>query len=1223
MTPHMLANRYTIQDEIGSGGMGTVFRASDSQTGATVAIKQLKSQIARAENIERFKREGEALRELNHPNIVKMLDAVEHDEHHYLIMEYVTGGDLKGLIEANGTLDVQQCVNMSIDLADALTRAHRLHIIHRDLKPANVLIAADGTLRLTDFGVAHIGSKHRVTDTDAVVGTVDYLPPEALNDGKYDERGDIWAFGVMLFEMLSGQRPFGGESLATTITQILTDPIPDLESLAPQAPTPLVDLIYRMLQRDPDSRIRSVRHIGATLEDILHGRDSVLQIARLETSTTEAVHRGHHNLPAQTTPFVGREAELAELANLLKTPDLRLITVLAPGGMGKTRLSLEAASQALLDLGGSLFYDGAFFVELAPLTNPENIVSAVADAVGYQFQTDDRTPTRQLFDYLHHKHLLLVMDNFEHLIDGAGIVGDILNHAPGVQILASSRQRLNQPGETLFHLSGLDFPDWETPEDALNYAAVKLFLNSARRVRPDFDLTATDLDPVARICRLVQGMPLGIVLAASWLGMLSPAEVAAEIGESLEFLATDEGELPERQRSINAVMGYSWQQMTEAEQQVFMRLSVFRGGFTREAAQAVSNATLRHLMSLVNKSLLRRDVKSGRYNVHELLRQFAYEKLEEAGESNAVGSAHSQHYLTFLADLEPLWLTGEQLATLKTVEQESANLQQAIDHAIKHQEHDALIAALESLVMFHSMLNTSREGAAIFQRFEDSLYDADKAQQPLGYWQARIRRLFLQQFHVHPGTLREAIDDATKHLEAHGTQRDLAFNLVTATFTHLWLGDFDTAVSVAERGRAVSKPIDYTWGQSSSWANLAWIAHMRGDTREAIRIQHQVLELAHSVGSPPAWLSLAYLNLGEFHHTINESAEAKAYFEQSLEYATMVNNRRVKGHALKNLGNIAHFESHYDQAIDFGERALEHMEAIGDKRGLADVKVRLGDALRYIGRVPESVQHLQDAVNLYEAVGDKAGLGDALILLSDAMPRKNLKDDAESEALVRRSLEVRRELGNPMWIIDSLRILAVVVALHPDGHDEALALIDEADKLADENDINDPGTRDSLMGFRVGIYNLIGKAQAAYDLIEPLLGRMQQEAQPWAQIQILGTHGITCVLLDRYDEARQYLTQSMQIAVDYDAIESNLVGTLGSVRLLFELGHQLRAVSYLHGVIGDSGVQGHVRLTLKTIDSDAMLEALSSTELEQAKRDAQTLDLESIVHKLLAEFSDS
>ena len=292
-----------------------------------------------------------------------------------------------------------------------------------------------------------------------------------------------------------------------------------------------------------------------------------------------------HNLPPQLTPFVGRKTELSELGKLLADPQPRLVTVVGPGGMGKTRLALEAAAVKL-----GAFEHGVFFVSLAPIPSAEGIVPTVADALGFSFY-EGGEPRQQLFDYLRRKNLLLVMDNYEHLLEGADLVSDVLRIAPEVKVLVTSRARLNLQGEQLFPLAGLEHPDWETPEDAALYSAVELFLLSARRVRPDFELRGEDLTYLTRICRLVGGMPLGVLLAAGWVDMLSPKRIAAEISRSLDFLETEERDVPARQRSMRAVFDHSRSLLAERDKEVLQGLSVFRGGFTSEAAAAVTGAS--------------------------------------------------------------------------------------------------------------------------------------------------------------------------------------------------------------------------------------------------------------------------------------------------------------------------------------------------------------------------------------------------------------------------------------------------------------------------------------------------------------------------------------------------------------------------------------------------------------------------------------------------------
>lgn len=272
----VIVGRYRLGDLIGRGGMGDVYRGVDTVTGDPVAIKLLHHEVLE-ENpnlLDRFQREGEALGQLNHPNIVAVLDMVEDDGQHYLIMEYVGGGSLRDLLDRNVRLPIDRILNIALDLCDALTRAHRLQIVHRDIKPDNVLLAEDGTPRLTDFGVAHLGGRSRLTQTGSVIGTYAYLSPEACNGLPLDERTDIWSLGVMLYELLAGRPPFEENSTAAILTAILTKPAPDLTRLREDMPPALADLIAGMLEKDRDRRISSVRLVGAELEAMIRGLDT-------------------------------------------------------------------------------------------------------------------------------------------------------------------------------------------------------------------------------------------------------------------------------------------------------------------------------------------------------------------------------------------------------------------------------------------------------------------------------------------------------------------------------------------------------------------------------------------------------------------------------------------------------------------------------------------------------------------------------------------------------------------------------------------------------------------------------------------------------------------------------------------------------------------------------------------------------------------------------------
>lgn len=456
----MLASRYQLQDKLGEGGMGEVYKALDSETGQIVAIKYLKSDALASDThaVQRFKREAEILRQLPHPNIVKILDA-DFQDTAFIVMTYVSGGSLADHIRQNGPLSLGTALGIALETADALTRAHHLNILHRDLKPANILLYEDLSPCLSDFGLAHIKSENHLTRSNHAIGTLSYMSPEALSNQELDEKTDIWAFGVMLYEILTGVRPFRGDTLASLVKGILTDdPQPDLEVVRPDIPLALVDLVYRILTRDTYSRIPRMRLVGAELEAILVGdvdlsaqvpfgyRDFDEPTARFATPTPS--QPVNHNLPEDLTPFVGREFELAELHRLIENSERRFITIHGPGGMGKTRLALEVARQQLEN-----WQHGVYFVDLAPLTQADDIPTAIASATGFQFH-EGASQKELIMKYLHAKNMLLVMDNFEHVLAGADLVHDLLQYAPEVDVLTTSRERLNLPGEAVFTISG-------------------------------------------------------------------------------------------------------------------------------------------------------------------------------------------------------------------------------------------------------------------------------------------------------------------------------------------------------------------------------------------------------------------------------------------------------------------------------------------------------------------------------------------------------------------------------------------------------------------------------------------------------------------------------------------------------------------------------------------------------------------------------------------------
>jgi serine/threonine protein kinase len=370
--PKVIAGQYQIERLIGQGGIGQVFYGTDLHTNEPVAIKALKPHVVEQNPnlLERFRREGAALKELNHPNIVKMLAAIEEGDDHYIVMEYVSGGSLHDMLQEQGKLPIERVLYIALDLCDALTRAHRLKIIHRDIKPANVLLAPDGTPRLTDFGAARQEKLDHLTQEGGVIGTVSYLSPEACKGEPVDARTDIWSFGIMLFEMLTGQRPFDRLETMPTLIAIVKEPLPDLVTLWPDAPPKLVSLLYRMLEKDPEQRIGSMRQVGAELEATIEQADTGVRqaldlIYRMLERDQDQFPEGMRlvgaklgstieRAPAEQTPLRPKAQSLAVDRFERTSPALDALPVqpAAPGpaGMTRERLLIIGMGAALIVL---------------------------------------------------------------------------------------------------------------------------------------------------------------------------------------------------------------------------------------------------------------------------------------------------------------------------------------------------------------------------------------------------------------------------------------------------------------------------------------------------------------------------------------------------------------------------------------------------------------------------------------------------------------------------------------------------------------------------------------------------------------------------------------------------------------------------------------------------------------------------------------------------------
>jgi predicted ATPase/DNA-binding SARP family transcriptional activator len=645
-------------------------------------------------------------------------------------------------------------------------------------------------------------------------------------------------------------------------------------------------------------------------------------------------------LPLPATPFVGREPELANIAGLLSNPECRLITLVGIGGAGKTRLAVQAARQAESHGG---FPGGVYFAALASISACDDLIVAIGEALGESFHSPTGmtlpldSARAQLLRLLAGKQVLLALDNFEQLMACAPFLAELLEAAPGVKLIVTSRERLNLPGEWAMEVLGLPFPGSEDPHPA-QYASAQLFIKGAERAG-SFHPTAEDWAAIARICQLLEGMPLGVEMASAWTKMMTCAEIAAEIERDLDFLTAAWRGMPERHRTLRAVFEHSWRLLSENERLILCRLAVFRGGFSREAALEIAQAPLGSLASLADKSLLRR-VSSGRFDIHPVLHQYAVQKL--SGEAAAQAEAHLRHavfYTDWIGRMVEKLKGSQQASALAALRLETQNLRLALQHLVQQRDWLRLHRALPSLVVFYEMHNQRVESQEVTRLLGNmvealSLAGEETPSQPdlasiradlLAFTLATIRHLVIDYEHIEPSLpyQRESLaraqalpDSPVKAmaliLSAVGpgvitpTQTVELCNQSAEIFHHCgdaWgeaLAQFTSADAIyfGERDASRARPVyeaalqTFTrlgndWGRAFCLKGLAMI-EFEGHTLEAVqRLGQESLAIFERLGNLARTPELRHI-LGEIAAEQNRPEQARLYFETNLAFFTRV-----------------------------------------------------------------------------------------------------------------------------------------------------------------------------------------------------------------------------------------------------------------------------------------------------------------------------------------------
>lgn len=716
---------------------------------------------------------------------------------------------------------------------------------------------------------------------------------------------------------------------------------------------------------------------------------------------TNRLIRPRHNLPANVSPFVGREHELQAINERLDDPDCRLVTIIGPGGVGKSRLALEVARTRL-----ERYAHGVYFFPLSEISSASHMLTFIADNLHFTF-SGRGDPQTQLIDFLRDKQILHILDNFEHVLEGVDVLAEMIRVLPESTFLVTSQERLNLREEWLFELDAFACPDEAHPE---NSSAFKLFVQRAQQVQSDFDASGENKRLIRDICHHVGGLALGIELAATWIRLLSPAEIVGQMEQGLDFLTTSLRNVPDRHRSLRAVFEYSWQLLSEQERQSFARLGVFHTPFAMPAAQTIAGVSLPDLMQLSDKSLLR-GVPGGRYEVPAVLREYALERFKQDAEHEQVLGRYGAYYLQMLARYESDLKGARQREAVEAIRTEIENVRRALRWAVEQQQHDLLRRAVLPLSVFYEIRSLYAEGLQTFNEIPVESLPVQTSAYVLiargifAYWSGQLdeaRRRLAAGLEI----MREEEDaaavalatyylgmvaEASSEYEQARTWFNESLELSQETGNH-WQaanvlnsmghldfrrGNFEQSRGYYQQSLLLRRQLGDKRGVAMNYHNLASASSLLGEYTEARHLFEESLAIYREQGDNRG-IAHTLNNMGYMVCLQGEYAEAQPYLEESLGILLEIGDSRSAAHALQNLGHVAYGLEDYSLAYTRFEESHYLFQSMGDRTGTAEVLVNLGNSARQQQRRPEAMRSYLAAIRTAEVIGATTIILDAL-----------------------------------------------------------------------------------------------------------------------------------------------------------------------------------------------------------------------------------------------------
>jgi predicted ATPase len=938
LSPGMRFGSYQILQRLGAGGMGEVYRARDTRLAREVALKTLPLELcSQPEALSRFEQEARSACALNHPNIVTIYEFGHVDGTRYISMELVLGETVRELL-ASGPIPFRKAVAIAAQIADALAKAHAIGIVHRDLKPENLMVSGDATAKILDFGLAKLLALNPSPDSEAstsitqqgtIVGTVGYMSPEQATGGEVDFRSDQFSFGSVLYEMVTGFPAFRKRTHAETMAAILRDEPERLGSRMLQAPPPFLWIVDRCLAKDPKERYASTHDLARDLAAV---RD------RLAEAHTRPSESRPNNLPVQRTAFIGREHEAASLRQLLSRVDVQLVTLTGPGGIGKTRLALQVASDAAAQFPG-----GVCFVPLSAISDHTLIASTIAQALGVR-ETANQSSQESLKEYVSglDQPMLLLLDNFEHLVSAAPVITQILTTSPKLKIAVTSQAPLHVYGEHEFPVPPLALPDLKSIpalEVLSRLPAVALFVERAQAVKHEFALTRENAPAVAAICARLDGLPLAIELAAARIKLLPPSAMLARLESRLNLLTGGARDLPTRQQTLRSTVDWSYGLLNPAEQTLFRRLSVFTGGCTLEGAEAVCDTKsdlgldiLDGMASMVDKSLaqqLEQGHTETRFLMLSTIREYALERLAESNDEATTRRAHAAYYLVLAEEgaedvvAHPEWLDRFEI--------EHDNFRLALDYLIKTGDAEwglRLGAALFRFWETREYLSEGRDSIARLLALEGT------AARPKLRARLSFAAAVLAGEQGDYASARQLFEESLETCLELNDNRGVAVALNALAVNARDRGELPLSSLLFERCVAIWKDLDASADIARALSNLANVTKLQGDYERASSLYDECLTMFRKAGDGAgvAW-TLNYQ--GDVARDKADFVAARSFCEQSLAAFRELRDGWGIASALSDLASLSFDQGNDAEARRLYGESIRMFKELGHKRGIA------------------------------------------------------------------------------------------------------------------------------------------------------------------------------------------------------------------------------------------------------------------------------------------------